>query len=103
MPAMGPLDKATEWVWREDELDDHVYATEKGKRMLDLQPTSVAARSTNPTTGTGLDSVKRAMSATETDKSLHLVVRQCPTDSTPFSCRDSSRYRPRRAGGPRRY
>jgi len=35
IPASGPINKATNWVWREDKPDDQAYAPEEGKQLLE--------------------------------------------------------------------
>ncbi|SHG72168.1 ABC transporter substrate-binding protein [Halobaculum gomorrense] len=35
LPAKGPINKATGWVWREDKPDDQAYAPEEGKQLLE--------------------------------------------------------------------
>jgi peptide/nickel transport system substrate-binding protein len=35
IPARGPINKATEWVWREDKPDDQAYAPEQGKKLVE--------------------------------------------------------------------
>ncbi|PSP74119.1 ABC transporter substrate-binding protein [Halobacteriales archaeon QS_3_64_16] len=35
IPARGPINKATEWVWRENKPDDQAYAPEQGKKLVE--------------------------------------------------------------------
>ena len=35
LPAQGPINKATKWVWRDDKPDDQAYAPDEGKRLLE--------------------------------------------------------------------
>ncbi|WP_137286455.1 ABC transporter substrate-binding protein [Halorussus salinisoli] len=35
IPAKGPINKATEWVWREDKPDDQSYNSEKGSQLIE--------------------------------------------------------------------
>lgn len=35
LPARGPINKATAWVWRDDKPDDQAYAPDEGKQMLE--------------------------------------------------------------------
>jgi peptide/nickel transport system substrate-binding protein len=34
IPAQGPINKATGWVWREDKPDDQAYDPQKGKQLV---------------------------------------------------------------------
>lgn len=35
LPAQGPINKATNWAWREDKPDDQSYDLEKGKQLIE--------------------------------------------------------------------
>jgi peptide/nickel transport system substrate-binding protein len=35
IPASGPINKATNWVWREDKPDDQAYAPEEGQQLIE--------------------------------------------------------------------
>lgn len=57
LPDTGPLNKGTEWVWREEKPSDQDYNPEEGKRMLEEQGAANASFEITTTKG-GLRSAK---------------------------------------------
>jgi peptide/nickel transport system substrate-binding protein len=57
LPDTGPLNKGTEWVWREDKPADQDYNPEEGKRMLEAEGAANASFEITTTQG-GLRSAK---------------------------------------------
>jgi len=57
LPDTGPINKGTEWVWREDKPSDQDYAPEEGKQMLEAEGAASASFEITTTKG-GLRSAK---------------------------------------------
>lgn len=51
IPDTGPLNKATEWVWREDKPGDQDYAPDEGKQLLEEEGAEGASFSITATEG----------------------------------------------------
>lgn len=76
MPAKGPINKATRWVWREDKPDDQVYAPDEGKQLL--EDAGYGSTSFSILTGSGALRQAKVLSQQWNKAGLDVTVDQVP-------------------------